>query len=69
MLLFFSLYIIFGLALAALAHYLLDQDLITEQHMVLHFGLIVLVSLIFSLPFIVYVLVQAVWNWISKSKL
>lgn len=67
MLLLFTLYTVFGLALATLAHYMLDRDILNEDRILRSFSLILIVSLVFSIPFLVYTLLNVLWNWFTSA--
>ena len=67
MLTLFILYTVFGLALATLAHYMLDRDILNEDRILKSFGLILVVSLVFSIPFLVYTLLNVLWTWFTRT--
>ena len=67
MLTLFTLYTVFGLVLASFAHYLLREDILTEERILRSFTLILLISIIFSLPFLVYTLLNVLWTWFART--
>ena len=61
-----SLYLVLGLSLAYLLHYMLDQDILSESRIASWGGMLIVVALVFAVPFLIYIMLANLYAYVVR---